>query len=44
MAGVFGNIETHTHKNAFITCEAEPVMKGGDCGGSRKVATYHKPS
>ena len=24
--------ETHTHKNAFIICETEPVMESGDCG------------
>lgn len=23
---------THTHKNAFIVCEAEAVMARGDCG------------
>ena len=34
----------HTHKNAFLTNEAEPVVEGGDCGGSRKVAAYHNPS
>ena len=28
--------ETHTHTNAFITDEAEPVMEGGDCGGFEK--------
>lgn len=26
------------------TFEAEPVVECGDCGGSRKVATYHNPS
>lgn len=26
------------------TVEAEPVVECGDCGGSRKVATYHNPS
>ena len=36
--------EKHTHSNAFITYEAESVMEGGDCGGSRKVATHHNPS
>ena len=36
--------ETQTHKNAFITYEAGSMMEGGDCGGSRKVATDHNPS
>ena len=36
--------ETQTHKNAFITFEAEAVMECGDCGGLRKVATYQNPS
>lgn len=26
------------------TVETEPVVECGDCGGSRKVATYHNPS
>ena len=36
--------ETQSHINAFITCEAESVMEGGERGGLRKVATYHNPS
>ena len=29
-------LEKQTRKNAFITCETEAVMEGGDCGGSAK--------
>ena len=27
-----------------MSCETEPVMESDDCGGARKVATYHNPS
>ena len=39
-----GYLLRRTLTKCIHTFEAEPVVECGDCGGSRKVATYHNPS